>query len=71
MLIGKPLKTKLRQRVCLGFTYFLEMGLVENQDFGMINDACLTEITPEWVDENGEGRCTVGNVGKLLTAVFC
>lgn len=47
------------------------MGLVENQDFGMINDACLTEITPEWVDENGEGRCTVGNVGKLLTAVFC
>lgn len=38
----------------------LELGLVENQDFGMINDACLTEITPEWVDENGEGRCTVG-----------
>ena len=35
-------------------------GLVENQDFGMINDACLTELTPEWVDENGEGRCTVG-----------
>ena len=23
-------------------------------------DACLTELTPEWVDENGEGRCTVG-----------
>ena len=38
----------------------LELGLVENQDFGMINDACLTELTPEWVDENGEGRCTVG-----------
>ena len=32
----------------------LELGLVENQDFGMINDACLTELTPEWVDENGE-----------------
>ena len=38
----------------------LELGLVENQDFGMINDACLTELTPEWIDENGEGRCTVG-----------
>ena len=38
----------------------LELGLVENQDFGMINDACLTELTPEWVDENGESRCTVG-----------
>ena len=49
----------------------LELGLVENQDFGMINDACLTEISPEWVDENGGGRCTVGDVGKLLTAVFC
>lgn len=36
------------------------LGLVENEDFGMINDACLTELTPEWTDENGEGRCTVG-----------
>ena len=25
----------------------LELGFVENQDFGMINDACLTELTPE------------------------
>lgn len=38
----------------------LTLGLVENQDFGMINDACLTELTPEWIDKNGEGRCTVG-----------
>lgn len=38
----------------------LELGLIENQDFGMINDACLTELTPEWTDENGQGRCTVG-----------
>lgn len=38
----------------------LESGLIENKDFGMINDACLTELTPEWIDENGEGRCTVG-----------
>lgn len=31
------------------YIFFLEMGLVENQDFGMINDACLTELTPEYV----------------------
>ncbi|MDY4833373.1 MAG: hypothetical protein SO161_12730 [Treponema sp.] len=48
----------------------LQLGLVENQDFGMINDACLTELSPEWVDENVEGRCTVGKVGKLLSEVF-
>jgi transcriptional regulator with XRE-family HTH domain len=47
----------------------IEEGRV--QDFGMINDACLTELTPEWVNENGEGRCTVEKGGKLLTAVFC
>ncbi len=48
----------------------LNLGLVENLDFGMINDACLTELTPEWVDENGEARCTVGKVGKLQKEVF-
>ena len=25
----------------------LELGLIENQDFDMINNACLTELTPE------------------------
>ena len=44
----------------------LNLGLIENQDFGMINDACLTELTPEWVDENGEGRCTVEIWFKLF-----
>ena len=44
----------------------LAFGLVENQDFGMINDACLTELTPEWTDENGEGRCTVRKWFKPL-----
>ena len=48
----------------------LNLGLVENLDSGMINDACLTELTSEWGDENGESRCTVGNVGKLLSEVF-
>ena len=45
----------------------LEIGLVEDKDFGMINDACLTQLTPEWIDENGEGRCTVGIWFKPLT----
>lgn len=33
-----------------------ELGLVEGQDFFLINDACLTELEPEEVDENGVGR---------------
>ena len=33
-----------------------ELGLVENMDFGFINDCCLTELTPE----NEDGTCTVG-----------
>lgn len=34
----------------------LELGLVEGLDFGLINDACLTELTPE----NEDNTCTVG-----------
>ena len=37
-------------------TMALEFGLVEGIDFGLINDACLTELTPE----NENGTCTVG-----------
>ena len=33
-----------------------ELGLVEDVDFGVINDKCLTELTPE----NEDGTCTVG-----------
>ena len=33
-----------------------ELGLVEDVDFGMIRDCCLTELTPE----NEDGTCTVG-----------
>lgn len=33
-----------------------EIGLVEETDFGFINDCCLTELTPE----NEDGTCTVG-----------
>lgn len=37
-------------------TTALELGLVEGVDFGLINDACLTELEPE----NEDGTCTVG-----------
>ena len=33
-----------------------ELGLVEDVDFGVIRDKCLTELTPE----NEDGTCTVG-----------
>ena len=32
------------------------LGLVENKDFFLIKDSCLTELTPEEIDENGVGR---------------
>lgn len=34
----------------------LELGLVEGVDFGLINDACFTELTPE----NDDWTCTTG-----------
>lgn len=33
-----------------------ELGLEEGKDFFLIKDNCLTELTPEEVDENGVGR---------------
>lgn len=33
-----------------------ELGLQEGKDYFLIWDACLTELTPEIVDENGVGR---------------
>ena len=33
-----------------------EMGMEEGKDFFLIFDACLTELEPEMVDENGVGR---------------
>ena len=33
-----------------------ELGLKEGIDFFLIKDACLTELEPEEVDENGVGR---------------
>ncbi len=33
-----------------------ELGLKENEDFFLIKDFCYTEIEPEEIDENGNGR---------------
>lgn len=33
-----------------------ELGLQQDKDFFLIKDACLTELEPEEVDENGVGR---------------
>lgn len=37
-----------------------ELGLKEKEDYGFIDDKCLTELTPEFVDDNGIPRCRVG-----------
>ena len=37
-----------------------ELELVENSDYGFIDDCCKTDLVPEFVDENGVGRCRVG-----------
>lgn len=33
-----------------------ENGLKEGIDFFLIKDACLTDLEPEEIDENGQGR---------------
>lgn len=33
-----------------------ELGLKEGVDYFLIKDACLTDLEPEEVDENGQGR---------------
>lgn len=37
-----------------------ELGLREGTDYGFIDDVCKTDLTPEFTDENGIGRCRVG-----------
>lgn len=37
---------------------FWKLGLVENQDFEMINDACQTELTPELFIEKSLKKIT-------------
>ena len=37
-----------------------ELGLVEGVDYGFIDDACLTELTPDSTDAKGNPVCRVG-----------
>jgi peptidyl-tRNA hydrolase len=43
-----------------------EMGMVEGKDFFVIADKCLTELKPEYIDDNGDGRTIVGIAFKPL-----
>ena len=36
------------------------LGLRKGTDYDFIDDVCKTELTPEFTDENGIGRCRVG-----------
>lgn len=44
-----------------------ELGLIEGLDYGFIDDACKTDLTPEFTDENGVGCCRVGIWFKPLS----
>ena len=37
-----------------------ELGLIENVDYGFIDDNCLTELTPEFIGADGKPHCRVG-----------
>ena len=45
-----------RNQLMKAVTIAQELGLQEGKDFFLIKDACLTELQPEEVDENGVGR---------------
>lgn len=49
-------EAKNRNQLMKAVTMACELGLVEGKDFFLIKDSCLTELTPEEVDENGVGR---------------
>ena len=49
-------EAKNRNQLMKAVTMAEVQGLVENEDFFLIRDNCLTELEPEEVDENGIGR---------------
>lgn len=49
-------EAKNRYQLEKAITISNELGLKEGVDFFLIKDCCLTELTPEEVDENGVGR---------------
>ena len=49
-------EAKNRNQLIKAVTIANELGLIEGKDYFLIKDCCLTELTPEEVDENGVGR---------------
>lgn len=49
-------EAKNRNQLMKAVTIAEDLGLMEGRDFFLIKDNCLTELSPEEVDENGVGR---------------
>ena len=49
-------EAKNKYQLMKAITIAEELGLKEGVDFFLIKDNCLTELTPEEIDENGVGR---------------
>ena len=49
-------EAKNRNQLMKAITIAEELGLQEGTDFFLIKDACLTDLEPEEIDENGQGR---------------
>ena len=49
-------EAKNRNRLIKAIEIAKELGLEEGKDFFLIKDACLTELEPEEIDENGIPR---------------
>ena len=50
------LKAKNKNQLMKAVKMAEDLGMEEGKDFFLIKDCCLTELTPEEVDENGVGR---------------
>ena len=55
-------EAKNRNQLMKAVVLAQEQGLVENQDFFLIRDNCLTELEPEEMGEDGIGR-TLSGIG--------
>lgn len=49
-------EAKNKSQLMKAILWAQEQGMHENVDYFLIKDNCLTELTPEEVDENGVGR---------------
>ena len=49
-------EAKNRNQLLKAVTVAEELGLQEGNDFFLIKEACFTDLEPEEVDENGQGR---------------